>query len=882
MAKKQKSKARLDKYYYLAKDHGFRSRATFKLIQLNKKYNFFSNATVCIDLCAAPGGWLQAASKFMPMSSIKVGVDLVPIKAIPGCSTIVSDITTQECRMKLEKEIKHMKADIVLNDGAPNVGGNWAHDAYTQSELVLFALKLASEFLKVGGWFVTKVFRSSDYSSLLYVMQQLFRKVEATKPLASRQVSAEIFVVCHGFLGGDIDPKLLDPKYALKQLEDEEDMKMNSIKSIKALLEASTKRHRSGYYSDSLYKQREFAEFVESPNPYQYFYETNKIVCETDKSKQYLEVTKKPNDWENIFLDLKVLGKSELATLLNWREKIRGKALKKKKKQLDDTKPKEDLPIDKEEYKKKKLAEMDEEIHKIERSKKKKLELNEKKKEKNELRQKISFIKETNDNNNNDGTEFDQELFNYLKDNKINIEDIDYKAPRERNDDSDDEPKVDEIELSEYSSEEYYEMMNEYVEDNMKKYREEKDDLAAKRLEQKLNRKGKKLKKNFDEDVSDIEENKVEKIKEGEEEESENKASDKDDSDGESSEQYNEDDLDDDSEDDDEEEVIPEVTNKKAAIKSKMSEIEKPVKEKKSKLKSDEPQIIELSQDTFVNPLKKKKTETVPKKVEVEPSKKKIVMDKEFSDEGNDSSDTENDNKESYDFLKKKRKIKGENIEKANIDFVQRNNDDDEDSEFDIDDKAEIRAIAKKMLRKKDRLAILNSSYNRYAFDDECDAPDWFMDDEKQHNKATKPVTKEEILAERELLKQINDRLPKKVLEAKNRKKKKMARQMEKIKKKAQVISNQEEIGEGSKIRQIEKLYRRELGKNKQEKKYVVVRSKQKVGRNSRSVKYVDKRLKKDKRSLKRAERRNKTKKTDKNKKSQAKKVKGGGKKNKK
>ncbi|MEW5311502.1 MAG: hypothetical protein WDW38_003212 [Sanguina aurantia] len=338
MVKKTKGSHRLDKYYHLAKEQGYRSRAAFKLIQLNRKYSLLESCRAVLDLCAAPGGWLQVASKTLPLGSLMIGVDLAPIKPIRGVKCLLQDITTTQCRAAIKKEAAGSMFDLVLHDGAPNVGGVWQSEAYTQSALVLDSLKLATEFLAPQGTFVTKVFRSKDYNALLYAFNQLFDKVESTKPLASRGASAEIFVVCQGYKApSKIDPRLLDARHLFQEISE-----VKKVMGPEALLrqKITQKRHREGYEEglSTLRKVTSATAFLASINPVEMLGQFTAMALDGTlawipvegvageiKEVSHAIRTHKATTPEIVALckDLQVLGRSEFKLLLKWRLQLK-------------------------------------------------------------------------------------------------------------------------------------------------------------------------------------------------------------------------------------------------------------------------------------------------------------------------------------------------------------------------------------------------------------------------------------------------------------------------------------------------------------------------------------------------------------------------------
>ncbi|CAD6505962.1 BgTH12-06894 [Blumeria graminis f. sp. triticale] len=325
---KKHGKGRLDKWYKLAKEKGYRARAAFKLIQLNKKYGFLEKSKVLLDLCAAPGSWCQVAAETMPVGSLIVGVDLSPIKAIPKVITFQSDITTDKCRATIRSYFKTWKADTVLHDGAPNVGTAWVQDSFNQAELALQAMKLATEFLIEGGTFVTKVFRSKDYNNLLWVFNQLFNKVESTKPPSSRNVSAEIFVVCRGYKAPKrIDPKFLDPRSVFAELSDP-----TPNNEAKVFNPEVKKRKRDGYEEGNYtqFKEIPASEFINTSDPIAILGSLNRLNFNQppngDVALAALDrLPETTEEIRNCCADLRVLGRKEFRSLLRWRLKVREK-----------------------------------------------------------------------------------------------------------------------------------------------------------------------------------------------------------------------------------------------------------------------------------------------------------------------------------------------------------------------------------------------------------------------------------------------------------------------------------------------------------------------------------------------------------------------------
>ena len=185
-----------DPYVRAAQEQGWRSRAAFKLIELDERFHLIGKGARCVDLGAAPGGWAQVLVK--RGAARVVGVDLLAVDPVPGAEIIEGDFMDDAMPGRL-REMLGGRADLVLSDMAPNTTGHTDTDHIRIMALAELALHFAVDMLEPGGAFVAKVFQGGSERTLLDQLKRHFAVVKHAKPPASRKESSELYVVATGF-----------------------------------------------------------------------------------------------------------------------------------------------------------------------------------------------------------------------------------------------------------------------------------------------------------------------------------------------------------------------------------------------------------------------------------------------------------------------------------------------------------------------------------------------------------------------------------------------------------------------------------------------------------------------------------------------------------
>jgi 23S rRNA (uridine2552-2'-O)-methyltransferase len=194
------SKARRDQYRKLAKQEGYRSRAAFKLLQLNRSYKIIKRSDRVVEFGCAPGGWLQVAKQLVGPSGFVLGLDLREISPLEGTYFIKYNMDDPSLLEILTQAIgQYNKVDVMLSDLSPNVSGIWEIDHERQISLTMKALHLSTKILRKEGNAVFKIFQGSSLKHFLDELKDNFRSVKLSKPPASRQESSELYVICLGF-----------------------------------------------------------------------------------------------------------------------------------------------------------------------------------------------------------------------------------------------------------------------------------------------------------------------------------------------------------------------------------------------------------------------------------------------------------------------------------------------------------------------------------------------------------------------------------------------------------------------------------------------------------------------------------------------------------
>ena len=188
-----------DPYVQMARRDGWRSRAVYKLEQIDQKERFLRPDMVCVDVGSAPGGWSQFVTKKLKGRARIVAVDILPMDSLPDVEFIEGDFQDEAIFEQMLQAIGDDGVDLVMSDIAPNITGTRVVDQPRSMYLVELALDLARKVLKPGGSFVCKVFQGSGIDEFVIDARKSFKRVKVMKPKASRAGSREVYLVARNF-----------------------------------------------------------------------------------------------------------------------------------------------------------------------------------------------------------------------------------------------------------------------------------------------------------------------------------------------------------------------------------------------------------------------------------------------------------------------------------------------------------------------------------------------------------------------------------------------------------------------------------------------------------------------------------------------------------
>jgi len=189
-----------DEYVQRAQREGFRSRAAYKLLELQEKDRLIKPGQVVVDLGAAPGGWSQVAGQLVGRSGMMFAMDILAMDPLPNVDFLQGDFREQAVMDQLLARLDGRAVDLVISDMAPNVTGNAAVDLPRSMYLCELALDFARQVLKPGGFLVMKVFQGEGFDELIRDVRSSFGKVLTRKPKASRPKSREVYLVAGNYV----------------------------------------------------------------------------------------------------------------------------------------------------------------------------------------------------------------------------------------------------------------------------------------------------------------------------------------------------------------------------------------------------------------------------------------------------------------------------------------------------------------------------------------------------------------------------------------------------------------------------------------------------------------------------------------------------------